>query len=203
MTTPWSASSLTGQAVALVRAGLDRPHTADGDPDAQRRLCRGMRGDPSDRFRPSLVARTRFFDNVLLDAMGQDIRQIVIVGAGYDDRALRFRSPGIRFFEVDHPLTQADKARRLEAMSADVTNLHFVPADFQQDDVAEALSSSGHDPRSSSLFICEGVLVYLDVVVIRRTLSSLTHVRDVRQHARGESCDSSCRRRFANRSRTG
>ena len=162
-----------------------------------------MRGDPSDRFRPSLVARTRFFDNVLLDAMGQDIRQIVIVGAGYDDRALRFRSPGIRFFEVDHPLTQADKARRLEAMSADVTNLHFVPADFQQDDVVEALSSSGHDPRSSSLFICEGVLVYLDVVVIRRTLSSLNSCRDVRQHARGESCDSSCRRRFANRSRTG
>jgi len=33
----------------------------------------------------------------------------VILGAGYDDRALRFRSPGVRFFELDHPDTQADK----------------------------------------------------------------------------------------------
>jgi methyltransferase (TIGR00027 family) len=167
--------SLTGQAVAVVRAGLDRPHSAEGDPEAQRLLCRGMRGDPSGRFRPSLIARTRFFDDVLLDAIEQGVRQIVIVGAGYDDRALRFRSRGVEFFEIDHPLTQADKARRLEAMAADLTNLHFVQADLQQDDVAEVLAASGHDPASSSLIICEGVLVYLDGADMRRTLSSLAH----------------------------
>ena len=167
--------SLTGQAVAVVRAGLDRPYTREGDPEAQRLLCRGMRGDPSDRFRAGLVARTRFFDDVLLDAIEHGVRQIVIVGAGYDDRALRFRSKGVQFYEIDHPHTQADKARRLEAMSADLSNLHFVQADLRRDDVAEALASSGHDPASSSLFICEGVLVYLDDAGIRRTLSALAH----------------------------
>ena len=30
--------SRTSQAVALIRAGLTRPHTADGDPEAQGRL---------------------------------------------------------------------------------------------------------------------------------------------------------------------
>ncbi len=35
--------SRTSQAVALIRAGLTRPHTPDGDPDAQRRLTDGFR----------------------------------------------------------------------------------------------------------------------------------------------------------------
>ncbi|MGH3189019.1 MAG: hypothetical protein ACRDPY_13625 [Streptosporangiaceae bacterium] len=34
--------SRTSQAVALTRAGMTRPYTAEGDPDAQRRLCEGM-----------------------------------------------------------------------------------------------------------------------------------------------------------------
>ena len=68
----------------------------------------------------SLIARTRFFDDRVLAALSAGIRQVVILGAGYDDRALRFRSPGVRFFELDHPATQADKARRLRAMKAGV-----------------------------------------------------------------------------------
>lgn len=44
------------------------------------------------------------------------VTQIVIVGTGYDGRALRFSQPGVRFFEVDQPVTQQDKRRRIEAL---------------------------------------------------------------------------------------
>jgi methyltransferase (TIGR00027 family) len=108
------------------------------------------------------VARTRFFDDEVLTALGAGVSQVVVCGAGYDDRALRFRSDGARFFEVDHPATQADKARRLRAMGAVPGGPVLAPADFGRQDVATVLGRCGHDAGQPTLFVCEGLLVYLD-----------------------------------------
>jgi methyltransferase (TIGR00027 family) len=167
-----ASPSRTSQAVALTRAELTRPHSPTGDPDAQRRLCAGMPDASIGRLRASIIARTHFFDQRLLDALGNGVRQIVICGAGYDDRALRFPAPGVRFFELDHPATQDDKARRLAAMgAADAVTL--VPADFRVDDVARVLADSGHDVGAPTLFFTEGLLVYLDEDTILGLLSAL------------------------------
>jgi methyltransferase (TIGR00027 family) len=170
---PGQGPSRTSQAVALTRAGLARPQSPGGDPGAQRRLCRGMRPTGTDWLGPRLAARTRFFDQQVLAAISAGIRQIVIAGAGYDDRALRFRTPGVRFFELDHPGTQADKARRLRAMRAVAGGPVLVPADFRHDDVAGLLAASGHDAGQPSLFACEGLLVYLDQPDCVRLLAAL------------------------------
>lgn len=108
-----------------------------------------------------MATRTAFFDSQVLEALGAQMPQVVILGAGYDDRALRFRSPGTRFFELDHPATQRDKARRLRRIgnSPDVT---LAPADFRLDDAAGVLARAGHAASEPTLFICEGLLVYLD-----------------------------------------
>jgi methyltransferase (TIGR00027 family) len=170
-----SAPSRTSQAVALTRAEFDRPHSPGGDPDAQRRLCRGMRTTVTGRLRASLAARTGFFDEQVLAAISAGVSQVVIVGAGYDDRALRFRSPGVRFFELDHPGTQADKAARLRVMGAGagVGGPVLAAADFRRDDVAAVLAASGHDARRPSLFVCEGLLVYLDQPTCVQLLGAL------------------------------
>lgn len=163
--------SRTSQAVALVRAGMERPATPDGDPEAQRKLCAGMGPGPR-QPRPNVLARTRFFDAEVLAALDAGVRQVVICGAGYDDRALRFRSPGVRFFELDHPATQADKARRLAdlGVTADVV---LAAADFRADDAAAVLAAAGHDAAVPTLFLCEGLLIYLAAGVIDRLLSGL------------------------------
>jgi methyltransferase (TIGR00027 family) len=163
--------SRTGQAVALMRPGLARPHTPTGDPDAQRHLCEGM--PPTNTIRPGIAARTRFFDDQVLTALAAGVRQVVICGAGYDDRALRFRSPGVTFFELDHPATQADKRRRLHAMGADLTGVHLVAADFRDDDVAAVLGRHGHDATRPSVMLAEGLLIYLDRATGERLLSGL------------------------------
>src|SRR5690349_2591046 len=41
---------------------------------------------------------------VAVDRVG--VRQVVILGAGYDTRAARLPYAGVRWFEVDHPDTQ-------------------------------------------------------------------------------------------------
>jgi methyltransferase (TIGR00027 family) len=165
--------SRTSQAVALTRARLERPHSPEGDPLAQSRLCEGMRPAPIDRLRPMLSARTRFFDDAVLAALADQTRQVVVCGAGYDDRALRFRTAGVRFFELDQGSTQADKARRLRVMETDLSGLTLATADFRQDDVAAVLAASGHDRARPSLFLCEGLLVYLDEPILTRLLSGL------------------------------
>jgi methyltransferase (TIGR00027 family) len=176
--------SKTSQAVAMTRAGFARLHSADGDPLAQERLCAGMATIVLTRMRASLAARTAFFDDQVTSAIQAGVDQVVILGAGYDDRALRFRTPGVTFFEVDHPDTQADKRSRLTAIIGGSTatpalrdQTHegpvLVAADFGSDDVPALLSASGHDRRRATLFLCEGLLVYLDQPTTVRFLSGV------------------------------
>lgn len=164
--------SRTSQAVAITRAGMCRPHSPEGDPNAQRRLCRGVRARAADSMTASLTARTRFFDDGVMSATAAGVGQVVILGAGYDDRALRFRAAGVRFFEVDHPATQADKRRRLEEITGDVGPT-LATADFRRDGVGAVLARCGHDADRPSLFLCEGLLVYLDRRTIVRLLADL------------------------------
>jgi methyltransferase (TIGR00027 family) len=163
------APSLTSQVVALIRAELIRPHSADGDPDAQRALCAGLTFAPPAWLRPGIATRTTFMDEQVMAALGRGVRQVVIFGAGLDDRALRFRTAGVRFFELDHPATQADKARRLHGMSAPGPTL--APCDFQSDSVEDALAGCGHAAGRPTLFLCEGLLVYLDRQACLRLLA--------------------------------
>jgi methyltransferase (TIGR00027 family) len=154
--------SRTGQAVAAWRATLARPSSPEGDARAQGALCAGMSPVVDPSMRAHLRARTRFFDARVLEALERGIGQVVVLGAGYDDRALRFRTARTRFFEVDHPATQDDKRLRLEGMGVDLTGLTLVAADFRVDDVATVLERAGHRADLPSLVLAEGLLVYLD-----------------------------------------
>lgn len=164
--------SLTSQAVAVIRAGLDRPHSPGGDPTAQHRLTKGFHTGGGPALRAHLAARTAFVDAAVVDALASGLDQVVVIGAGYDDRAWRFRTPGVRFFEVDHPATQADKRRRVEGLGA-AADVEFVAVDLIADDLAEALRQVGQDASRATLFIAEGLLVYLDRAVIGRLLRAV------------------------------
>jgi methyltransferase (TIGR00027 family) len=165
--------STTAQRVAALRAGFDRPVTPNGDPDAQRRLARGMKAGGATKLREHLLARTSFFDRAVLEALRRGVDQVVIVGAGYDDRALRFRTPGVRFFELDRRDTQEDKERRLDGLGHVVNGPTLVPIDLARDSVAERLAVAGQSDKRPTLFICEGLLVYLGLTDIAELLSGL------------------------------
>lgn len=156
--------SLTARVVAANRATLERPAAPTGDPAADERLCaalaEGYEGDYKDVSR-WVAARTRFFDAEVRDALAWGVPQVVILGAGYDGRALRFRTPGVRFFEVDHPNTQADKRARLEALPADVEGIAFVAHDLSAGGLDGALADAGHTADRPTLFLAEGLLRYL------------------------------------------
>ena len=152
---------------------MDRPVTLEGDGEIERQLVERF---PSDRRSPMadlLERRTQWFDGVTLQAVDRGIRQVVIVAAGYDCRALRFRTSGVRFIELDHPSTQADKRRILDDMGADVADVAYAAADFIVDDVDAALAVAGHDADAATLFLVEGLLIYLSEQVIVSLLTAL------------------------------
>jgi methyltransferase (TIGR00027 family) len=167
--------SLTARHVAWQRAQLDRPATVTGDPEAEQRLEASLAAwylAPTHAGVP-MAGRTRFFDGEIQDAIDAGVGQIVILAAGYDGRALRFAHPGVRFFEVDHPATQADKRRRLAAVGAGVSAVAFVPVDLATDDLAAALAAAGFDGGRPALVLCEGLLSYLTPAQVEGLLGSV------------------------------
>ncbi|HEY3880131.1 MAG TPA: class I SAM-dependent methyltransferase [Trebonia sp.] len=172
-------ASRTARSVAARRLEYERAASPYGNPAADDALTRDVAGGltPSrNRMHEYIRARTAFFDRVVVDAIGRDIAQVVIGGAGYDGRALRYGAPGVRWFEVDHPATQADKRERLDRLGVDTAGISFIPADFTADPVAQPLLKAGLDPARPALFLFEGVAVYLEEAVTGRVLAGFRSV---------------------------
>ena len=135
--------SVTARFVARTRATLDRPEVSTGDAPAEHRLYESLGRTPlgrgSSRWRERMARRTAFFDRVTLAALDRGVCQIVIVGAGYDGRPLRFATPGVTWFEVDHPATQSDKRVRLAAACASTDDIVFVPIDLTTGNLVRSL----------------------------------------------------------------
>lgn len=125
-----------------------------------------------------VTARTLFFDEVFYEAINHKVPQIVFLGAGYDTRAIRFQKllKDTAIFELDAPTTQLEKREKLKKSKIPIPgNLVFVPINFNTDNLEEALQSSGYDPAKKTLFIWEGVTMYIDESAIRATLSFIKH----------------------------
>jgi methyltransferase (TIGR00027 family) len=180
--------SQTARRVAAHRLSFTRPAPDYGDPRAEDALAAdvadgltaadagGGVAKAASRMRDYLAARTAFFDRAVLDAIEAGTRQIVVGAAGYDGRALRYAKPGVRWFEVDHPATQRDKLARLARLGIDAGHVTFIAADFTEDDTARLLTQAGLDSAAPSLFLVEGVAVYLDAEVLETLLSQFRAV---------------------------
>jgi methyltransferase (TIGR00027 family) len=169
--------SLTARWVAARRAVLapTRSSTPTGNLEAERALYRDVSGNVTFNFaRPSGVNdRTQFIDGELGDAIGRGVDQVVILGAGYDGRALRFGGAATRWFEVDFPSTQADKRRRLAALNISPVGVTYVPIDLMHGDLGTTLENAGHDATTPTLFLAEGLVPYLTLEATAKMFQAL------------------------------
>jgi methyltransferase (TIGR00027 family) len=175
-------ASRTARSVAAHRLEYARAAADYGDPAADEALTADVaagRPPNRDRLHEYLRGRTAFFDRAVVDSIDSGVRQVVIGGAGYDGRALRYAKPGVRWFEVDHPATQGDKLERLARLGIDTRHVSFIPADFGTDLIAEPLIAVGLDPARPALFLLEGVAVYLDAPVVERVFAEFRAVTAV------------------------
>jgi methyltransferase (TIGR00027 family) len=137
------------------------------------------------RFPPMeawLAVRVAYLDRLVgtaVDRLGA--RQIVILGAGYDTRAARLPRAGVRYFEVDHPATQAAKRARLAELDGyPVDAAIYVTCDFETEDPVARLVAGGLDARAPALVLWEGVVSYLTEDAVRATATRLAAELDPR-----------------------
>ena len=137
------------------------------------------------RFAPMetwLALRVAYLDQLVHRAVDRlSIRQVVILGAGYDTRAARLPRAGVRFFEVDHPATQAEKRERLTRLDGYPANAAtYVTCNFEREDPIERLAESGFATDEPALVIWEGVVPYLTEAAVRATATRLSNGLDPR-----------------------
>jgi methyltransferase (TIGR00027 family) len=124
-----------------------------------------------------IIARERYIDDFLKACLSEGLDQVVILGAGFDTRA--YRTVGIgktRVFEVDHPNTQTVKLKRLmKAVNPLPVNVHFIPVDFDTQRLSERLPAGGYNVRGKSLFIWQGVTMYLTPEGVDSTLDFIAN----------------------------
>jgi methyltransferase (TIGR00027 family) len=156
------------EAAQRARLARVRPSTPSGDLRGEQALARKAGGFFSVPIGGSagMAQRTAFIDNEVAGALGRGVAQVVLLGAGYDGRALRFGGGKTRWFEVDLPATSDDKRQRLSALGVVTEHVTFVPLDLMSDDLAAALEDAGHDAAAPSLFVCEGLFAYLSLEAV-------------------------------------
>ncbi|WP_167161817.1 MULTISPECIES: class I SAM-dependent methyltransferase [Streptomyces] len=110
----------------------------------------------------SIVIRTKFLDDLLQQAAASGVRQVVLLGAGMDSRAFRMDWPdGTRLFEVDTAAPLAFKTSVLRQERAVARCERITVAVDLREDWPGALAAAGHDPTAPTVWIAEGLLIYL------------------------------------------
>jgi len=123
------------------------------------------------------IARTRYIDGIFQEAVSAGFAQALLIGAGFDTRAIRFYggTRGIHVYELDAATTQEAKlqqyqARRIEVPPTD----HFIAIDFEKESFAAKLKEGGFRAGARTLVIAEGVFQYLTPETARETLRSIS-----------------------------
>lgn len=146
-------------------------------------------------FSEMISIRTKWLDTEVLRAVESETspaKQLVILGAGYDTRGFRldFCSRGneddFTVFEVDQPAVQEKKVSNLSWLSKNDANgkviqerinakkVHFVPIDFNKDDLREKLEShEGFRKSTRSIITMEGVTQYIPKEATADTLQKI------------------------------
>ena len=122
-------------------------------------------------IRGSILCRTRWIDDATQDAFRRGIRTFVILGAGFDSRA--YRTPELkksRIFEVDLPLVQEAKRKRLARAATDTSHVRFISTDFDAIPLEQTLREGQVPANEPICFVWEGVTQYLSARAVSQVL---------------------------------
>ncbi|MEW2516435.1 class I SAM-dependent methyltransferase [Streptomyces sp. NPDC046870] len=123
----------------------------------------------------SIVIRTKFLDDLLRQASASGIRQVVLLGAGMDSRAFRMDWPeGTRLFEIDTAAPLDFKASVLRQERAVARCERVTVAVDLREDWPAALAAAGHDPAAPTVWIAEGLLIYLPEDAVELLLARIS-----------------------------
>lgn len=126
-------------------------------------------------FTPSTTMvrfRTRYFDQLVKRSIDDGVKQVVLLGGGFDMRAHRFSNPSVSFFEIDQAAVLKYKRSILKKYG--VSQPASVFGNYLEVDLLKELNKVGFNPNVSTLILWEGNTMYLPYPSIMPFLSTLT-----------------------------
>jgi len=135
----------------------------------------GPAGPKLDDVGAYVAIRTKFFDDFLIQASREGLRQVVMLAAGMDTRPFRLSwTDGTTVFEIDTPELMAMKNKILALEGARPRCRRVcVPVDLSAAWPAE-LRSQGFNALEPAVWIAEGLFFYLDPSVVQTILRQLS-----------------------------
>lgn len=119
-----------------------------------------------------IAVRTKFFDTFLT---ASNVSQVILLASGLDTRAYRFPwEPDVNVYEIDHPEVLAYKTDILKTTTPSC-NHHLIAADLTQP-WEDKLLSAGYSPTSPSVWLIEGLLMYLSEMQVCNLLESVSNL---------------------------
>ncbi len=126
----------------------------------------------------SLVMNRSIYFDKIIDKSKDEVEQFVVMGAGFDTRCYGdLKNSNLKCFELDQAKTQELKIEYLIKAGIDISNVNYVEVDFSTEHWYEKLEKAGYDPGKKSIFLWEGVTLYLSETAIRNTL------KEIKEHA--------------------
>ena len=123
-----------------------------------------------------VIARTKYIDDAFEKALVERFDQILMFGAGYDTRALRFQTKAqhTQIFELDSPHTQKAKIMQLRKRNLSIpSNVVFISIDFEKESLSQKLDMAGFQKNLKNLFVLEGLLMYLVSESVKNTFQTI------------------------------
>ncbi|MFZ6734283.1 class I SAM-dependent methyltransferase [Undibacterium sp. Ji42W] len=120
------------------------------------------------------VLRKKVIRDYVAQSIAAGTGQIVLIGAGYDSLCMELaeQQAGLKLLEIDHPATQAVKRAALG--SSQENRIYYIAAELGKQSLAEVLSNcKNFDTNLKTLFIAEGMLMYLTTSDIARLLQQM------------------------------
>jgi methyltransferase (TIGR00027 family) len=107
------------------------------------------------------------------EALRDGFRQVVVLGAGFDTLALRLSGEfaDVLCVEIDHPATQRVKVDALRARGGSSENLMLRPLDLASETLDTALRDTPLQHGERTLFVAEGLLMYLPPASVDRVFA--------------------------------
>lgn len=116
------------------------------------------------------VSRAWAIDEHVKREVMAGVRQVVVLGAGYDSVAYRMeelRREGVKVFEVDEPTTSGQKQAKVREILGrlPLERVVYIQVNFEREtleDMKRKLLEQSYDPKEKTVFTLGGVLPYLN-----------------------------------------
>lgn len=123
---------------------------------------------------PSVLARSIFNEDILLNEIKLGCKQYLILASGYDTSGYKVNG-NVKVFELDKEKVMKDKIERIKKSGIDNSNVNYIGVDFNKDWIYKLLDY-GFDMNIKTHVSLLGISYYLDKEIFKDTICKISSI---------------------------